>query len=365
MKKIGFVCLALLLSLLCAAACAEFDYSNFPDREVYIEDPAKMPLVWADEWQPEEWMLSYEGKVASLMATDPDRLFTGAHRADFEHYPENSIEAIISVWAMGGDMVELDIRVTADGVLVLMHDDSLTRMTNVREMRGKNGLPTSAYIHQWTYEQLQQLNLKEGQGGAMAAVTPFKIPTLAEALKVCKGRLFIVPDKPDYWRYIENDDIMPHSLRNYLFDAMVEADNYESLLISYGTTGTDKKSTLSAEQALTIQQYIYEKSGVAPYIYLRGWTTRGTASPYAKLLKEKSLTNAAVLVNGAYDPLNLEKTTAITRLHQKYPDVMFGGWTIEEATDNPEVWQKMYENGLRAIFTNHVMDLVKFAAEKK
>lgn len=365
-KRLSLCALLCLLLLACAGtACAAYDYSDYPDRSVYIADPAKMPLVWADEWQPEEWMLSLEGKIASLTAADSERIFTGAHRADAEHYPENSIEAIISVWAMGGDMVEIDLRVTKDGKLVLLHDDTLNRMTNFNEMKGKNGLPTSSYVFKWTYEQLQQLNLREGNGGALAAVTPFKIATLEEVLTVCKDRLFIVPDKCEFWRYVPIDSIMPHSIKNYLYNAMEETGNYTSILISYGTLGTQEDMTLSAAQALEIQRYIYEHSGEAPYLYLRGWTTRGTAGPYAGQLAEESLTNAAVLVNGAYEPENADKNSDIRALTEKYTNVMFGAWTIDEETDNMAVWQQMYDDGLRAIFTNHVLDLVRFAAEKK
>ena len=81
-------------------------------------------------------------------------------------------------------------------------------------MAGKNGLPKSANVADWTYEQLMQLNLKTGTGGSSAKVTPYKIPTLEEAIKVSANRIFIRldvkgPDGSDlpFWDF--KKDIWP------------------------------------------------------------------------------------------------------------------------------------------------------------
>ena len=50
-----------------------------------------------------------------------------AHRAANQNFPENSIIAIEEAIRMGVDIIELDIRVTADGVVVLMHDQTVDR----------------------------------------------------------------------------------------------------------------------------------------------------------------------------------------------------------------------------------------------
>ncbi len=44
--------------------------------------------------------------------------------------PENSLEALDRCVALGVDMVEIDIRRTADGALVVMHDATVDRTTN-------------------------------------------------------------------------------------------------------------------------------------------------------------------------------------------------------------------------------------------
>jgi glycerophosphoryl diester phosphodiesterase len=45
-----------------------------------------------------------------------------AHRADWRHEPENSIPGIEAAIKMGVDMVEIDLKKSKDGVLLLMHD---------------------------------------------------------------------------------------------------------------------------------------------------------------------------------------------------------------------------------------------------
>ncbi len=58
------------------------------------------------------------------------RVLNIAHRGARSLAPENTLAAARKALAVGADMWEVDISVTADGELVLMHDDSLARTTN-------------------------------------------------------------------------------------------------------------------------------------------------------------------------------------------------------------------------------------------
>lgn len=181
------------------AAALDYLYVR-PDRSEYINDISKLAMHWDILFDTPDWMTDFDEKYAAM--SDPDgRLMSCLHRGDMVYYPENSIEGIISAIRMGGDMVEIDPRQTKDGVLVLMHDTTLTRTTNFSDMAGKNGLPTSDKICDWTYEQLCQLSLKEANGGATAALTEYKIPTLDEVMQVCAERIFVRLDKLDQWGY--------------------------------------------------------------------------------------------------------------------------------------------------------------------
>src|SRR5580658_7077215 len=53
-----------------------------------------------------------------------------AHRAGRNGTPENTLSAIRNAIELGVDYVELDIRATKDGQLVIMHDGTVDRTTN-------------------------------------------------------------------------------------------------------------------------------------------------------------------------------------------------------------------------------------------
>ena len=53
-----------------------------------------------------------------------------AHRGDHSSAPENTIKAFEDAIAHGADYIEVDLRTSSDGKLVVMHDATLDRMTN-------------------------------------------------------------------------------------------------------------------------------------------------------------------------------------------------------------------------------------------
>ena len=121
-----------------------------------------------------------------LLNCDESSVIVVAHRADWRNFPENSLEAIQSSIDMGVDMLEIDVQRTKDGVLILMHDHNLDRMTN-----------GSGDIAETTWEEISKLNLKDHQGN----MTSYKVAKLEDALNRCKDRIMINLDKAD--RYFD------------------------------------------------------------------------------------------------------------------------------------------------------------------
>ena len=119
--------------------------------------------------------------IEALHNPDSQYVVVVSHRGDWRNYPENSIPAIESVIRMGVDMMELDLKMTKDSVLVLCHDWTLDRTTTGHG-------PVSDY----TYEELLQFDLKRGHG---IAIPGLKIPTLRQALEVCKDRITVNVDQ--------------------------------------------------------------------------------------------------------------------------------------------------------------------------
>ncbi len=103
-----------------------------------------------------------------------------SHRGDWRNAPENSLQAFRNCIGMNVDMIEIDLKKTKDGHLVLMHDNTINRTTN-----GK-GKPSD-----YTLEELRKLRLRNG----IQVVTAHQIPTLEEVLNLAKGKILINIDK--------------------------------------------------------------------------------------------------------------------------------------------------------------------------
>ncbi len=61
-----------------------------------------------------------------------EQAFVAGHRGDSSSAPENTLPAVTAAIAAGFDYVEVDVRLTADGIPVLMHDATVDRTTDGR-----------------------------------------------------------------------------------------------------------------------------------------------------------------------------------------------------------------------------------------
>ena len=142
-----------------------------------------------------------------------DYVFVVAHRADWRNFPENSLEGIESAIEMGVDIVELDVHRSADGVLFVCHDKTINRTTN-----GKGE------IKELTSDYLCTRRLRAGHN----VVTRYKLPTLAEALDKCNGRVLINIDKGiNYY--------------DQILDMLVERKMVDQVLIKSGKSASTMK----------------------------------------------------------------------------------------------------------------------------
>lgn len=108
-----------------------------------------------------------------------------AHRGDWRNTPENSIQALKNCIAMGVDIMELDLKRTKDGYLVIMHDQDIDRTTT-----GKGA------VSDYTLAELKKFFLRAGSGHP----TKHQIPTFKEMLTTAKDKIIIDVDKGyDYY----------------------------------------------------------------------------------------------------------------------------------------------------------------------
>ena len=123
-------------------------------------------------------VIGYGTRIAeireNLLGNHPDKILVVSHRADWRNAPENSLQGIQNCIDMGVDMVEIDLKRTKDGHLVVMHDKTINRT-----MSGK-GL-----VEDYTLAELKAMRLKNG----VACKTRHQIPTLEEGMLLCKGKI--------------------------------------------------------------------------------------------------------------------------------------------------------------------------------
>jgi Glycerophosphoryl diester phosphodiesterase family len=101
-----------------------------------------------------------------------------AHRGASAFAPENTLEAYAAAMDYGADGCEVDIRRTADGVLVLFHDDMLDRLTE--------GIGA---VNQVTYDELLASQPRFTYGRATAET---RVPTFAALLVLARQRTMLL-----------------------------------------------------------------------------------------------------------------------------------------------------------------------------
>jgi len=114
--------------------------------------------------------------IRLLQNPSNDYVLVTAHRGDWRNAPENSLQSIKNSIEMGVDIVEIDLQMTKDSIIVLMHDNTIDRTTT-----------GTGKIKDHTYDELKALFLKN----VLGKVTHHKIPTLKEALKLAKCKIVL------------------------------------------------------------------------------------------------------------------------------------------------------------------------------
>ncbi len=97
-----------------------------------------------------------------------------AHRGASLEAPENTLAAFQRAVELGADLIELDVHQTADGHVVIIHDDTVDRTTN-----------GSGPVHSMALRELRRLDAGSWMGPQFAGE---RVPTLLEVLELTRGR---------------------------------------------------------------------------------------------------------------------------------------------------------------------------------
>ncbi|WP_203256891.1 glycerophosphodiester phosphodiesterase family protein [Hyunsoonleella ulvae] len=116
------------------------------------------------------------GRKALIDKLSDDEILICAHRGNHNVHPENSIASVNAAITNSIGMIEIDVRTSKDGELVLMHDKTIDRTTN-----------GSGNVSDFTLQELKDFKLYDGNG----VLTTERIPTLKEVLAISRGQLYI------------------------------------------------------------------------------------------------------------------------------------------------------------------------------
>jgi glycerophosphoryl diester phosphodiesterase len=232
------------------------------------------------------------------------------HRGCTERAPENTVAAARDALRLGVDLIECDVRTTADGHLVIMHDSTVDRTTD-----------GFGAVSGMTLAQVRRLRIRDTR---FASVGTHHVPTLEELVMAVDGRAGF---------YIDTKDVHPAALKRIIRDPQVIAKSF---------------AYISTDEALLWKQHI-------PALRLMATAPNDVRTP--KQLQDFVTKFQLSALDG---PLTLtkEQVAAAFDLEVVYiPDTL-------TLTEGPEIWSDVIARGAAGIQTDRPTALLDFLRKR-
>jgi glycerophosphoryl diester phosphodiesterase len=146
-----------------------------------------------------------------------------AHRGFSAAFPENTMKAFIEAEKAGADGLEIDVQLTKDGEVVVIHDESVDRTTN-----------GTGFVKDLTYKELRKLDASY-KNKKWLQKEP--IPTFIELLKWLKTNRLIcnVELKNGIFPYLGMEEKVVSLIRHYKLEdrIILSSFNHYSIVYSY------------------------------------------------------------------------------------------------------------------------------------
>lgn len=163
----------------------------------------------------------------------PKNIYVAAHRGWRTKYPENTMESFRAAEALGVDQLELDVRVTKDDELVVIHDPTVDRTTD-----------GTGLVREKTLAELKALDAGIFKGEEFRGC---KIPTFIEFMEFIKDHPTMTLDVELKERPSEIEESRSYEL----------CDRVLNIIDDYGFTDRVVINTWSGK----LHEYIYKKYG--------------------------------------------------------------------------------------------------------
>lgn len=248
-------------------------------------------------------------KIINSMLMDKIRSSFIAHRGESFDAPENTLGAINLAWERGSTAVEIDIHLTADNEICVIHDFNTQRITGVKKI-----------VRNSTMDELRALDAGLNKGLEWKNE---RIPTLSDVLKTVpeQGKLIIEIKSGSHILPWLQQDILESGLRSDQIEII--AFNYNSLVKAKKLMPEHKMLWLFIPKPLWLQFLLGRK----PMTIIR------------KLKKHQ--------INGVNIGNNKHFTSKLISEY-KAANLLVYSWTI----DDPKIAKKLLENGVDYITSN-------------
>jgi len=238
------------------------------------------------------------------------RFVISCHRGCTERAPENTVAAALDALSLGVDLIECDIRTTADGHLVIMHDSTVDRTTD-----------GFGRISGMTLTQVRRLRIRDTRFATMGI---HRVPTLAELVKAVNGRAGF---------YLDTKDVHPVALKRIIHDPKLIRKSF---------------AYISTDEAALWKQHIPELRLMA------------TAPDDVRTPQQLQDFVTKFQLSALDGPLTLtkEKIALVSEMGVEFiPDTL-------TLTEGPEIWSDVIARGATGIQTDRPTALLGFLRKR-
>lgn len=317
--------LYLALSGVLLAACDSRDGRSFD----YGEAPSEPSRGWS---------IQTDGDLNNFFECleAEGRTLVAAHRGGaYPGYPENALETMANVLDAAPALMEVDVATSADGVLYLMHDDTLDRTTTGSGNVGARNWP-----------EIKNLRLVDDDGHH----TSFTPTRFDEALAWSKSRTLLQVDFKETTRY---EDVADEIIRQQAEDRVILIATSPASAAKLHRLLPGAMISLSADSAADINSAVAK--GV-PADKLLAFTGRETPRP--RLFSMLNSRNIEVIFGTLGWPTSIDRDIVSSGDEARYAEIASAGVDII-ATDRPKEAHaallaagRAAENGLCGIVKN-------------
>lgn len=273
---------------------------------------------------------SAEETVAALR-NDFTKLICISKYGDTAHFPENSVEGILSAAEKGADMVEISVKATADGELVLMADGNLSRMCV-----DADGNTVNKNVYETGLYEIREYFLKNGKGGVSQSATEYKIPTLTEALQAVDGKTVLIIENA--WEY-----------KDQIYALLCDGNYLNSCVLMLDAGKNEISSWLSEKSAMPL---VFSKfTGTVV------WKSRS----YIKKTANAGVAGVALGSSNAYSMTFNKDTVAKTQGKTRAVIDMTDPKLCGKRADTQLYWDDVTSRGFSVVITDNIEQFSEYS----